>query len=186
MRQLGRIATIFIILLSGTSCSMFSAGGSEGVVEKSLSPVAVSEASVETMGLANAREVSPEALDGRLSDNYNGEVASLLDIRVVQFAYDSSEILEKYIPVIEAHAGYLSENSTTRVVLEGHTDERGSREYNLALGERRAQSLQRRLSLLGVPESQVSVVTYGEERPIELMHDEAAYAVNRRVELVYR
>ena len=59
MRQLGRIATIFIILLSGTSCSMFSAGGSEGVVEKSLSPVAVSEASVETMGLANAREVDP-------------------------------------------------------------------------------------------------------------------------------
>ena len=186
MRQLGRIATIFIILVSGTSCGMFSGERSEGVVEKSLSPVAVSEASVETMGLASARQVSPEALDGRLSDSYNGEVASLLDIRVVQFAYDSSEILEKYIPVIEAHAGYLSENSTTRVVLEGHTDERGSREYNLALGERRAQSLQRRLSLLGVPESQVSVVTYGEERPIELMHDEAAYAVNRRVELVYR
>ena len=110
----------------------------------------------------------------------------MLDIRVVQFAYDSSEILEKYIAVIEVHAGYLTKNSNTRVVLEGHTDERGSREYNLALGERRAQSLQRRLSLLGVPESQVSVVTYGEERPIELMHDEAAYAVNRRVELVYR
>jgi peptidoglycan-associated lipoprotein len=186
MRQLGRIATIFIIFLSGTSCGMFSGEGSEGIVEKSLSPVNVSEASVETMGLASAREVSPEALDGRLLDNYNGETASLLDIRVFQFAYDSSEILEKHVAAIEGHARYLIKNSNTRVILEGHTDERGSREYNLALGERRAQSLQRRLSLLGVPESQMSVITYGEERPIALMHNEAAYTVNRRVELVYR
>lgn len=186
MRQLGRIAIIFIIFLSGTSCGMFSGEGSEGVVEKRLSPVTVSEASVETMGLASAREVSPEALDGRLLDSYNVDVASLLDIRVFQFAYDSSEILEKYIAAIEAHAGYLIKNSNTKLVLEGHTDERGSREYNLALGERRAQSIQRRLSLLGVPELQVSVVTYGEERPIDLMHNEAAYALNRRVEFVYR
>ena len=186
MRQLGRTAAIFIILASGTSCGMFSGGESEEVVERTLSPVSVSEASVETMGLASSRLVSPEALDGRLADNYSTDVAFLLDIRVFNFAYDSSEISDAHIATLEAHAGYLTKNSNTRVVLEGHTDERGSREYNLALGERRAQSLQRRLSLLGVPESQMSVVTYGEERPIELMHDEAAYAVNRRVELVYR
>jgi peptidoglycan-associated lipoprotein len=186
MGQLGRITTIFFFCVSSTSCGIFSGEKSEDTVERSLSPVTVTEATVETMGLAAAREISPEALDGRLSDNLNVDVASLLDIRIVYFAYDSSEILEKHAAAIDAHAAYLIRNPNVKVVLEGHTDERGSREYNLALGERRAQSLQRRLSLLGVPESQMSVVTYGEERPIELMHNETAYALNRRVELVYR
>jgi peptidoglycan-associated lipoprotein len=186
MGQLGRIATIFFFCASGTSCGIFPGGEPEEVVDRSLSPVPISEASVETMGLAGARELSPEALDGRLTNNLDAGAATLLDTRVFNFAYDSSQILEKYNAAIEAHTRYLIKNPNAKVSLEGHTDERGSREYNLALGERRAQSLQRRLSLLGVPESQVSVITYGEERPIELMHNEAAYAINRRVEIVYR
>ncbi len=186
MGQLGRIATIFFFCASGTSCGIFPGGEPEEVVDRSLSPVPISEASVETMGLAGARELSPEALDGRLTNNLDAGAATLLDTRVFNFAYDSSQILEKYNAAIEAHTRYLIKNPNAKVSLEGHTDERGSREYNLALGERRAQSLQRRLSLLGVPESQVSVITYGEERPIDLMHNEAAYAINRRVEIVYR
>jgi len=186
MGQFGRIFVIIFVSVAVTSCSFFSKKKSEEVVERVITPVVVAEASVETMSLTGAREVSPVALGGRLVDSGTESVTSLLDIRIIYFAYDSSEIVGKYADAIQAHADYLMNNSEVKLVLQGHTDERGSREYNLALGERRAQSVQRRLSLLGAPERQVSVVTYGEERPVERMHNEAAYEFNRRVELVYR
>ena len=83
------------------------------------------------------------------------------------------------------HAKYLGAHPATRVRLEGHTDERGSREYNIGLGERRAQSVRRALLLQGATDTQISTVSYGEERPAAPGHDEAAWAKNRRVEIVY-
>ncbi|GJM04316.1 MAG: peptidoglycan-associated lipoprotein [marine bacterium B5-7] len=110
---------------------------------------------------------------------------SPLSIRVIYFEYDSSEIRSKYRSAVEAHAAYLNQNSDTTITLEGHADERGSREYNLALGERRAQSIKQQMMILGVSSSQIRLVSYGEERPSVDGHDEASWQQNRRVEILY-
>jgi peptidoglycan-associated lipoprotein len=104
---------------------------------------------------------------------------------IVYFDYDRAEIKPEFVPVVAAHAKYLNGGAERKVRLEGHSDERGSREYNIGLGERRAQAVRRALMLQGVNEAQITTVSYGEERPAVQGSDEAAYAKNRRVELVY-
>jgi peptidoglycan-associated lipoprotein len=105
--------------------------------------------------------------------------------RIIYFDYDSSDIRSEYAEVVAAHGKFLSTNAAVRVRLEGHSDERGTREYNIGLGERRAQTVRRALMLQGVQESQISTVSYGEERPAAIGSDENAYSKNRRVEIVY-
>lgn len=112
-------------------------------------------------------------------------LAALKTRSVVYFEYDSSEIRAEYVEVVAAHAAYLNKYPTTRVRLEGHTDERGSREYNIGLGERRAQTVRKAMQIQGVPDTQMTTVSYGEERPAAEGSDEAAYAQNRRVEISY-
>lgn len=104
---------------------------------------------------------------------------------VVYFDYDRAEIKPEFVPLIAAHAKYLNGGNGRRVRLEGHSDERGSREYNIGLGERRAQAVRRALMLQGVTEAQITTVSYGEERPAVQGSDESAYSKNRRVELIY-
>jgi peptidoglycan-associated lipoprotein len=104
---------------------------------------------------------------------------------LIYFEYDRAEIKPEFVPIVTAHAKYLNANSANKVRLEGHSDERGSREYNIGLGERRAQAVRRALMLQGVTEAQITTVSYGEERPAVQGSDESAYAKNRRVELVY-
>ncbi|MDP3252095.1 MAG: peptidoglycan-associated lipoprotein Pal [Hydrogenophaga sp.] len=106
--------------------------------------------------------------------------------RVVYFDYDSFEVKAEFAAALEANARYLNANRTRRVGLEGHTDERGGREYNLALGQKRAEAVRRALSLLGVSEAQMEAVSFGEEKPAQTGLDEGAFAKNRRVELTYR
>ncbi|MBI2992874.1 MAG: peptidoglycan-associated lipoprotein Pal [Gammaproteobacteria bacterium] len=110
---------------------------------------------------------------------------SPLSVRTVYFDYDSSDILPEYRGTVEAHAAFLAANPTVNMSLEGHADERGSREYNLALGERRAQSVKRQMVLLGASAQQISITSYGEERPAVEGHDESAWSQNRRVEFLY-
>ena len=105
--------------------------------------------------------------------------------RTVYFDYDSSEIRSDYVPLLQTHARYLAGHPGTRVTLEGHTDERGSREYNLALGDDRAQTVQRFLLAEGVRADQLTTLSFGEEKPVEPGHDESAWSQNRRVELAY-
>jgi peptidoglycan-associated lipoprotein len=112
-------------------------------------------------------------------------LAAIQQKNIVYFDFDSSEIRSEFVPVVASHAQYLVKYPTARVRLEGHTDERGSREYNIGLGERRAQTVRRALLAQGVAESQITTVSYGEERPAVEGSDEAAYAQNRRVELVH-
>jgi peptidoglycan-associated lipoprotein len=114
-----------------------------------------------------------------------GPQQGLLKTRVIYFDFDSSEIRPDYSALIAAHAKYLASNASIRVRIEGNTDERGSREYNIGLGERRAQALRRALMLQGVAESQITTVSYGEERPAVTGHGEEAWSKNRRDELVY-
>ncbi len=111
---------------------------------------------------------------------------SLLAKRTVFFEFDESVILDADRPILEAHAQYLSQNPGAAVTLEGHTDERGTREYNLALGEQRAISVRQFMSLLGASGQQMRTVSYGEERPAALGHNEETWAQNRRVEIIYR
>lgn len=106
--------------------------------------------------------------------------------RVVYFDYDSFQVRAEFAATLEAHAKFLTANSRRRVALEGHTDERGGREYNLALGQKRGEAVRRTLSLLGVSEAQMEAVSFGEEKPAVIGFDEAAFAKNRRVELTYR
>jgi peptidoglycan-associated lipoprotein len=106
--------------------------------------------------------------------------------RIVYFDYDSNAIRPEFQPVIEANAQFLTQHRNSHVVIEGHTDERGGSEYNLALGQRRAESVRQALQLLGVRDSQVEAVSFGKEKPAVDGHDEAAWAKNRRAEIAYR
>jgi peptidoglycan-associated lipoprotein len=121
---------------------------------------------------------------------YNGysldDPNSSLARRVIYFDYDSSEILPGDQQLISDHATNLAANGKLRVTLEGNTDERGSPEYNIALGDRRAQSVQRAFELHGVMPEQVTILSYGEEKPAAEGHSEAAWRLNRRVEIVYQ
>ena len=108
-----------------------------------------------------------------------------LENRVIYFAYDESKVDEPSAAVLELHGAYLAGNPGATVRLEGHADERGSREYNIGLGERRAQEVRQMLLLQGVSSDQLNTVSYGEERPAVLGSDEEALSLNRRVELVY-
>ncbi|MDF1757390.1 MAG: peptidoglycan-associated lipoprotein Pal [Legionellaceae bacterium] len=105
--------------------------------------------------------------------------------QIYLFKYDDSSILTKYIASIDAQAEYLKTHPGAKVVIDGHTDERGSREYNVALGERRANSIADKLRRGGVSRKQIRVVSYGKERPANLGHDESARVQNRRAELTY-
>jgi peptidoglycan-associated lipoprotein len=106
--------------------------------------------------------------------------------RIVYFDYDSFVIKPEFQSVIDAHARWLKANAARKAVIEGHTDERGGREYNLALGQKRSEAVRRALGLLGVPDNQVDPVSFGKEKPADAGHDEAAYAKNRRAEIAYR
>lgn len=110
---------------------------------------------------------------------------SPLSTRIIYFEYDSSEVQPEYRSVVEAHAAFLANHPDQSVTLEGHADERGSREYNLALGERRAESIKQQMTLLGASSSQIRTVSYGEERPAVDGHDDYAWSQNRRVEILY-
>ena len=111
--------------------------------------------------------------------------ANALSNRIVYFEYDSSAVREQDQLTLEAHAAYLADNPTARVRLEGHTDQRGSREYNLALGERRALAIRQILMIQGASANQFQVISFGEERPQSEGEGEANWQNNSRVELVY-
>lgn len=105
--------------------------------------------------------------------------------QTVYFDYDKSKVDAKYLELLQAHADYLVKNPSTKVMIEGHTDERGTPEYNIALGERRAKAVAQYLQSLGVMASQITTVSYGEEKPVDLSRTSQGFAKNRRAVLVY-
>ncbi len=117
-------------------------------------------------------------------DGFNGP-AELQNNNTIYFGYNSENIQDQYLGVMQAHAQYLKKNPDARVIIEGHTDERGTPEYNIALGERRARSVARYMQNLGVDVNQLSIVSYGEEKPQVDGHNEAAWSKNRRAVLNY-
>lgn len=135
--------------------------GGPGAVESRVAPVTADLSGGATVGPANVA-------------------------RIVYFDYDSYVIKPEFAPLIESHARFLKSNTGRKIVVEGHTDERGGREYNLALGQRRSEAVRRALNLLGVTDSQVEAVSFGEEKPSDAGSDEAAWSRNRRAEIAYR
>jgi len=113
------------------------------------------------------------------------DAGNVLIEKTIYFDYDSDQISADYQTLIGHHGKYLAANSDMRVRLEGHADERGSREYNVALANRRAQSVRRLVLFQGASADQVEVISYGEEKPVALGHDDESWRLNRRVELVY-
>jgi peptidoglycan-associated lipoprotein len=160
---------VLVPLLGVVALSIAACGG-----ETATKP----EVEDKSVGAAGKGAVAGKALDAKTR-------ADLLGKRRVYFAFDSSSIDDENRTIIEVHAAHLSANKNLKVVFEGHADERGTREYNLALGERRAQAVDRMAKLLGVGADRVKVVSYGEEKPVAMDHNEAAWALNRRVEIIY-
>ena len=141
------------------------------------------EAGADTSGVNS--DAAANAGSTGSDDETAGPQTGLLAKRVIYFDFDSSEIKGEGNDVVAAHAKYLASHGGMRVRLEGNTDARGSREYNIGLGERRAQAVRRALLLQGATEAQIATVSYGAERPAVAGNDEAAWAKNRRVEIVY-
>jgi len=113
------------------------------------------------------------------------ESESLLSKRSVYYEYDRYDIQEEYVPIIEAHAKLLMAHSDLKIIVQGNCDDRGSREYNLALGQRRSDSVRRAMVLLGVNEKQIETVSFGAEKPVAFGQDEESWAKNRRSDIVY-
>ena len=147
------------------------------VVEGSEASAAGSGSETTTQGMSDGGGFQGHPLD---------DPASPLSQRTVYFAFDSSRVEEDNRSIIEAHALWLARNPGASVTLEGHADERGTREYNVALGERRANSVRQLMALTGASGGQIRTISYGEERPAVEGHDESAWRFNRRVEIIYR
>jgi len=125
-------------------------------------------------GVDDGSEIDPKSVAGRAPVE-----------RVILFDYDTSELRSEYLDVVTQHGRFLAQNPDGRVRLEGHTDERGTREYNIGLGESRAKTIARMLQLQGVSSAQVRTISYGEEIPVDEGHNNGAWAKNRRVNIIY-
>ena len=157
----------------GAGSSTSPAGGSS-----------LSGSAIPPGGGAAAGSTQPGA-GGRASSSLT-DPRNPLSKRSVYYDYDSFVIKDEFRPLIEAHGRYLRDNRAAHIVVQGNTDERGGREYNLALGNKRAESVKRALSILGVQEQQVETVSFGKEKPRAPGSDEAAWAENRRSDIVYQ
>lgn len=150
------------VLLTIALLGLAACGGDTAVVEEGVGDAA-------TTGIGEPREMG----DDMLSETR------------VYFEFDSASLTEEGRRIVDAHVAHLTANSNIMVTLEGHADERGTREYNLALGERRAKAVARMMRVLGVDSERLKVTSYGEEKPVDNGHDESAWRQNRRVEIIY-
>jgi len=193
--RLIKLVTVASILIGLSGCNTFG-GGAKSDTETA-SDVVVEDRNAETSGVnGDGAAAGSEFSDGAEAqvivgeDQFQGgdildDPNSPLSNRVVYFEYDSSSVRQEDIATLEAHAAYLGDNINVTVRLIGHTDKRGSREYNLALGERRALAIRQILMLQGASVKQFEVTSFGEERPSVEGEDESLWQQNRRVELNY-
>jgi peptidoglycan-associated lipoprotein len=111
---------------------------------------------------------------------------NILSKRSVYYDFDKSDVKDEYKPMVEAHSKYLTGNKAAKIAVQGNCDERGSREYNIALGNRRADSVRKMMNVMGASDSQIEVVSFGEEKPRAACHDESCWKENRRSDIVYQ
>lgn len=165
-------------LIIPTLLALFVAGcSSTPDAERATAPVEDGRGKVATVDAGN---ISASKLPRELTDP-----KSILSRRSVYFDYDRFDVKDEYRDLVTAHARFLANNRQFKMLIQGNTDERGSREYNLALGQKRADAVKKILVMLGVREDQVESVSLGEEKPRNEGHDEAAWAENRRSDMLY-
>lgn len=169
------LKNIAMLGLVGVTVGLIGCGGNSGVHSGLHASNSYSDSSdgITTVSSFYGEDISPE------------EELNLLNQKIVHFAYDNSSIAEKDKLMLKVHAKYLVEHPELQLRVSGHTDERGSREYNVALGERRAKSVERFMEVKGVPNSRMVVVSYGKEQPLDLGAGDASWSQNRRAELAY-
>ncbi|MGB8711590.1 MAG: peptidoglycan-associated lipoprotein Pal [Onishia taeanensis] len=166
---------VSLVIMAGCS----STGGTQD------GSMAGSEGAAGTSGGASSQGMNAGQVGSSSMGMRDGQQDGIPQVRTIYFDYDRDTIRSEFEPVMAAHAQFLRSHPNANVVLQGHTDERGTREYNLALGERRANAVQRFLMVQGVSPSQLEVVSYGEERPAVRGSSEDSYAQNRRVVFDY-
>jgi len=181
---------VVLVACEGTVGTVEDDAGAGSQTSSGPSTTGTGDDSVSSTGATAGDATGAGATGADASGSFQGhpldDPASPLAARTIYFEFDSSEIPESERITIEAHARYLSERPGASISLEGHADERGSREYNVALGERRADAVRQLMALLGASAPQIRTISYGEERPVATGHDESAWRLNRRVEVIYR
>lgn len=158
------------------------------VEDKSPAPPTASNTATDNAGADTSaiKEAKIDSSDnGDDKNNPLKDPNNILSKRNIYFDYDSDAVKAEYRPIIEAHGKYLLAHPDTKMVVQGNTDERGTREYNLALGQRRSVAVKKALNLLGVKDSQIETVSYGEEKAVQNCADESCFAKNRRADVVY-
>lgn len=184
------IACVMLPVVFLTGCETLGsddAASDKGVVIEDRSTQA---GDADQAAAAKAADEAATASGARVGATFQGNPLdnpqSPLANRIIYFEYDSSSIRNEDRAVIQAHAEYMGANPGASIVLEGHTDERGSREYNIALGEQRARAVRQLLLFQGAATTQIQTVSYGEERPAAIGHNEENWQQNRRVEILYK
>ena len=179
------------IFLAALTASLLSACSSDVKLEDTATTGAPVES--RTTGAGGAGGADASGASGRGVQQVTldqkdplDDPASPLARRSIYFDFDSFAIRDEFRGTIDAHSRYLMSNANRKVLIQGNTDERGSREYNLALGQKRAEAVRRAMAALGVKEAQMEAVSLGEERPRATGSDEASWAENRRADLVYQ
>lgn len=175
MRQLSQFAVVISSAFVLTACGSAVKLDEKAKIEER-TPIST------TATTTDSRSVG--AVDATRTDPLN-DPNSQLAARSVYFDLDSFIVKDEFKPVVNTHSQYLHANKGRKIIIQGNTDERGSREYNLALGQKRAEAVRKSLSVLGVNESQMEAVSLGEEKPRATGNDEAAFAENRRADIVY-
>lgn len=193
----GNIKRVAMVLAASCALSMMAACSSstklnEVPVEdktgttlggvKPVPPAAGGAAGTSAGGQVGERAVQPGAVESNLA----GAAGPANATKIIYFDYDSYSIKAEFQSALDAHARFLNTNKTRKLAIEGHTDERGGREYNLALGQKRSEAVRRALALLGVTEGQIEAVSFGKEKPAAQGADESSWARNRRAEINYR
>ena len=179
-----KITLTFVPVLFLIGCGTSGEVKDEGA-DAATTSAADTDSSATTSGVGAGDGGSMEATTGSEGDLLD-DINALISKRVVYFDFDRADVKDDFRAIVAAHGKYLAANSAASVTLEGHADERGTREYNIALGERRIAAVQRILTLQGASSSQINSISYGEERPAALGHDDDAWALNRRAEFIYQ
>ena len=184
-------AILVLAVLFAAGCSTQPSQPTAPIDDRSTTSGAATTPGASTSG-AGSGGVSGSSVPGAgsgsssVGSNVLRDPNNILSKRSVFFDFDSFVVKSEYQPLVQAHGSYLGSNKSRRVIVEGHTDERGGREYNLALGQKRAEAVKQRLMLLGVTDSQIETVSFGEEKPRATGSTEEAWAQNRRADLNYR
>lgn len=176
MKSISSLAALSAVVVLLSACSSAPKTAAPVSTPVAASPAAAPTAPAAQPQSAVAQVVVPDYLDPN---------NPLSKDRSVFFGYDDFSVATKYQPVVERHGKYLAQHASVQIRVEGNVDERGSAEYNLALGQKRAEATVRALRVYGVKDSQLEAVSWGKEKPRAQGHDEAAWAENRRVDLAY-